>query len=120
MSWLHYPGVILGLLGALLVAQSSARFVRAGFALWMGSNVCLIIWASGLDDGWPMVGMFAFYFVTSALGWWNHRPRWVAMTLREVRCPICGELVTSDQAIQMRRGVVYHAGCVRHDVQVAG
>ena len=72
MDLLQYPGVALGLIGAVLVSQSSPRARRSGFLLWIGSNVLLISWAIGAA-AWGLLAMYAVYSVTSVMGWWNNR-----------------------------------------------
>jgi len=69
---LQYPGVALGLVGAILVSQRSAYRRRCGFLLWIGSNVLLISWAVGAA-AWGLLAMYAVYSVTSVMGWRNNR-----------------------------------------------
>lgn len=71
---LQYPGVVLGLIGAVLVSGSSARSRRWGFGLWIGSNACLITW-SVADGAWGLLAMYAVYSVTSVIGWRNNAKR---------------------------------------------
>ena len=72
LDLLQYPGVALGLIGAVLVSQRSLRARRSGFLLWRGSNVLLISWAVGAA-AWGLLAMYAVYSVTSVMGWWNNR-----------------------------------------------
>lgn len=67
VDFLQYPGAILGLLGAVLVAQDSAESRRIGFGLWMLSNAFLIAFACAVG-AWALVGMYACYAATSAWG----------------------------------------------------
>lgn len=68
---LQWPGMVLGLLGAPLVASRQARIRRYGFAVWLVSNGCWIAW--GLHAGaWGLVGMQVVFCGSSALGWWNN------------------------------------------------
>lgn len=72
-SLCQWPGMALGLLGAVFVAGTSHQRRRWGFALWVGSNTFWI--ANGLGSGtWGLVIMQIFFLATSAAGWWNHRP----------------------------------------------
>ena len=72
LDLLQYPGVALGLAGALLVSQRSVRARRWGFLLWIGSNTLLILWAVGAA-AWALLAMYAVYSATSVVGWWNNR-----------------------------------------------
>lgn len=72
LDLLQYPGVALGLIGAILVSQRSSRARRWGFGLWIGSNALLISWAVGAT-AWGLLAMYAVYSVTSVMGWWNNR-----------------------------------------------
>ena len=72
MDLLQYPGVALGLVGAVLVSQRASRARRCGFLLWIGSNVLLISWAVSAA-AWGLLAMYAVYSVTSVMGWWNNR-----------------------------------------------
>jgi hypothetical protein len=72
MDLLQYPGVALGLVGAVLVCQRTASIRRWGFLLWIGSNALLISWAIGAA-AWGLLAMYAVYSVTSVMGWWNNR-----------------------------------------------
>lgn len=60
MDLLQYPGVALGLIGAVLVSQRSPRARRSGFLLWIGSNVLLISWAisAALGTAGDVRGLF--------------------------------------------------------------
>jgi hypothetical protein len=69
---LQYPGVALGLIGAVLVSQGTTSRRRRGFQLWIGSNVLLIAWAVQAA-AWGLLAMYAVYTVTSLMGWWNNR-----------------------------------------------
>jgi hypothetical protein len=71
---LQWPGMVLGLLGAVLVASGQARVRRAGFAVWLVSNGCWIVWALHAQ-AWGLLGMQVFFSVTSVMGWWNNRER---------------------------------------------
>ena len=68
---LQWPGALLGLIGALLVPQQSPRARRWGFGVWIASNICLIIFAVH-TAAWALVGMYAFYGITSVWGWRNN------------------------------------------------
>lgn len=68
----QWPGMALGLVGAVLVAGRSVRSRRWGFALWVASNLFWI--ANATHTGtWGLVIMQACFLVTSGLGWWNNR-----------------------------------------------
>ena len=69
---LQYLGVITGLSGAILVSQRSSALRRGGFLVWVVSNSCLIGWAWSTGT-WALLGMYAFYAMTSFMGWWNNR-----------------------------------------------
>jgi hypothetical protein len=71
---LQYLGVITGLSGALLVSQRSAARRRGGFLVWVVSNSCLIGWAWTTGTR-ALLGMYAFFSVTSFMGWWNNQQR---------------------------------------------
>jgi len=73
LNLLQWPGLVFGLSGAPLVASRADHLKRWGFICWLVSNVCWIIWAIH-TDGWALFAMQAFYCITSAQGWWNHRP----------------------------------------------
>jgi hypothetical protein len=82
LDLIQYTGVALGLAGAILVSSSQRSRRRLGFALWLGSNACLITWALSMA-AWGLLGMYAIYTVTSTMGWWNNRdeaprPEWTA------------------------------------------
>lgn len=70
---LQWPGMALGLLGAWLVASGKRPVRRRGFAVWIASNVCWIIWSIA-TSAWGLLIMQACFTATSFLGWWNHRP----------------------------------------------
>ncbi len=72
MDLLQYPGVALGLIGAILVSQRASRARRWGFLFWICSNVLLISWAVGAA-AWGLLAMYVVYSVTSVLGLWNNR-----------------------------------------------
>lgn len=69
---LQWPGAILGLLGAILVAQKTSEARQLGFGLWILSNACLIAFAATVG-AWALVGMYACYAGTSVWGWRNNR-----------------------------------------------
>ena len=69
---LQWPGAVLGLIGALLVAQRSCQMRRWGFVLWILSNVCLIGFATA-TGAWALVGMYACYGATSFWGFRNNQ-----------------------------------------------
>ena len=70
---LQWLGALLGILGAPLVASAHSRNRRLGFAVWMGSNAALIVWAS-ITGAWGLVGMQAFFSWSSWRGWRNNGP----------------------------------------------
>lgn len=72
LTYLEYPGAVLGLVGAFLVASQQASRRRTGFACWIGSNIALVLvfFTSGL---WALVAMQTVYLATSGMGWWNNR-----------------------------------------------
>ncbi|MCK6490621.1 MAG: hypothetical protein L6R48_20400 [Planctomycetes bacterium] len=72
LDLLQYPGVALGLIGAVLVSQRTPRLRRMGFLLWIASNVLLISWAISAA-AWGLLAMYAVYSVTSVMGWLNNR-----------------------------------------------
>ncbi len=67
MQWI---GAVLGLTGALLVAQVSPRWRRWGFRGWILSNIALGIFAANAH-AWPLLGMYVLYGLTSILGLCN-------------------------------------------------
>ncbi len=69
---LQWPGALLGLIGAILVAQKTASSRRWGFGLWILSNAFLIIFAIAVG-AWALVLMYACYAGTSVWGWRNNR-----------------------------------------------
>ena len=71
-SLCQWPGMALGLLGAVLVAGTDRKRRRWGFALWVGSNAFWIVNAVG-SGTWGLVIMQICFLATSGLGWWNHR-----------------------------------------------
>ncbi len=73
MDLLQWPGAVLGLIGALLVAQASVNQRRAGFIIWIISNTLLIGWAI-YAQAWALVGMYVLYGLTSIMGALNCRP----------------------------------------------
>lgn len=72
IEMLQWPGALLGLIGAVLVAQKSMASRRWGFVLWILSNACLVVFAVAVG-AWALVGMYACYAATSAWGWKNNR-----------------------------------------------
>lgn len=71
-SLCQWPGMALGLLGAVFVAGTDRARRRWGFGLWVGSNCFWIVNALG-SGTWGLVIMQMFFLFTSGLGWWNHR-----------------------------------------------
>lgn len=64
---LEIIGSLLGMLGAVCVAVGyEAR--KAGFAIWMVSNVMLVLHCAANSQHW-MVMMFLFLTITSAIGY---------------------------------------------------
>lgn len=74
VEMLQWPGAILGLIGAVLVAQKSMASRRWGFALWILSNACLVTFAVSVS-AWALVVMYGCYAGTSGWGWINNRSR---------------------------------------------
>ena len=74
LAFLQWPGVVLGLAGALLVSQSDSRRRRIGFLTWIVSNICLVLYALTIG-AWGLLGMYIFYGLTSALGVKNNLSR---------------------------------------------
>lgn len=68
---LQWLGSLLGILGAPLVASQRASVRRLGFGIWLGSNACLITWASA-TGAWGIVAMQAFFSWASWRGWRNN------------------------------------------------
>jgi hypothetical protein len=67
MTWCQYPGMVFGLLGALLVSAATPRSLRAGFACWIVSNAFLIAYALH-EHAYGLFFLYAFYSATSAWG----------------------------------------------------
>ncbi len=63
----EWPGMALGLIGAVLVAQASPKLQAIGFSVWLASNALLITGAYW-RKAWPLALMFAFYFFVSGWG----------------------------------------------------
>lgn len=68
----QYLGVALGLIGALFVCSASAASRRNGFAIWIGSNACLIAWACHAQ-AWGLLAMYIVYSITSVRGFFLNR-----------------------------------------------
>jgi hypothetical protein len=74
LSDLQWPAMALSLLGAVLVASSLRQRRRAGFGVWVGSNLLWVVW--GLNSAaWGFVVMQLAFIATSVAGWWNSRAR---------------------------------------------
>jgi hypothetical protein len=69
---LQWPGMAFGLAGAPLVASCHARWRRLGFALWLVSNGCWIVWAINCN-AWGLLAMQTVFCGSSALGLFNNR-----------------------------------------------
>lgn len=74
LNILQWPGMALGLAGAPLVACRSDRLRLWGFAAWLASNACWIVWATNAQ-AWGLLAMQSVFCLTSAQGVWNHLPR---------------------------------------------
>ena len=66
-STLEITGTILGMGGAILVAQTPRKYRIGGYTVWLVSNVALIAWAA-ITGAWGILALFAFYLVTSTWG----------------------------------------------------
>jgi hypothetical protein len=69
---LQWPGTILGIAGAPLVALKSWRLRYWGFVVWLVSDVCWL--AYGVEA--HVVGLaitYAIFTVTASVGVWNNR-----------------------------------------------
>lgn len=71
---LQWPGMLLGLVGAPLVASSRASLRMHGFAAWLVSNLCWIAWAAHAH-AWGLVAMQLVFCASSAAGLSNNRKR---------------------------------------------
>ena len=69
---LQWPGMALGLAGAVLVARRTNRARRWGFVLWICSNVCWIAFSAGAQT-WGLLIMQSAFLATSCMGWWSNR-----------------------------------------------
>jgi hypothetical protein len=73
LDLLQYPGVILGLAGAVLVSGASTHRRRLGFGVWIISNAFLITWAAA-TGAWGILVMNSVYLGTAYMGWRNNAP----------------------------------------------
>ncbi len=72
IDYLQWPGMAFGLVGAIFVSGRDERARFIGFALWIVSNLCWIVWS--LDaKAWGLLAMQVPFCATSALGCWNNR-----------------------------------------------
>lgn len=67
MDLLQWPGAVLGLLGALLVAQNETGRRAAGFSCWIVSNTMLVGWAVHAHAH-ALVGLYVLYGAISIMG----------------------------------------------------
>lgn len=67
MDLLQWPGAVLGLIGALLVAQNEAGRRVAGFSCWIVSNTMLVGWAIHAQAH-ALIGLYVLYGVISIMG----------------------------------------------------
>lgn len=72
LDLLQWPGMALGLAGAVLVARRTNRARRWGFGLWIVSNVCWIAFSAGAQT-WGLLIMQTAFMATSCMGWWSNR-----------------------------------------------
>ena len=71
---LQGPAVVLGMVGAALVASRSRGVRRIGFGAWIVGNLLWVVYAS-VQENIYMVTLFGFYWVTAALGLLNTQER---------------------------------------------
>ncbi len=72
---LQWPGMVLGLIGAVLIGYVDARLGFAGFVCFLLSNVCWIAW--GLHRGGRgLVIMQSLFVITSLMGMYH---KWLAI-----------------------------------------
>ena len=67
MDALQMPAVILGMAGAVLVAQADAISRLVGFAMWTVANVLWVVWGVKTKNRY-IVLLFAFYAATAIWG----------------------------------------------------
>jgi hypothetical protein len=70
---LQWAGATAGIMGAPLVASCHPTCRRLGFAIWLGSNGCLIVWGTA-TGAWGLVAMQVFFCWSSWRGWRNNQP----------------------------------------------
>ncbi len=86
LNLLQWPGLVFRLGGAPLVSSRADHLKRWGFICWLVSNVCWIIWAIH-TGGWALFAMQVFFCITSAQGWWNHRPGMMSALATDTALP---------------------------------
>lgn len=72
LSLLQWPAMALSIFGAILVSSALRRRRRAGFAVWVVSNLLWILWGAH-SAAWGFVVMQAVFTTTSVIGWGNSR-----------------------------------------------
>ena len=110
LTFLQWPGAILGLIGACLVASQRWQTRRIGFACWIGSNVALILFF--IDSSmWSLTAMQAVYFITSIRGFLNS---WEAKKNIEVE-RLLRSLAAKDVLAERERQVSKEGWIAEHD-----
>jgi hypothetical protein len=71
---LQTPAVVLGMVGAVLVAGKGAGVRRCGFGAWVIGNVFWVAYRVVTENLYVMV-MFGFYWVMAVVGVVNAREK---------------------------------------------
>ncbi|HOB43701.1 MAG TPA: hypothetical protein PKV78_04985 [Methanoculleus thermophilus] len=64
---LQTPAVVLGMVGAVLVAGRTAGMRMCGFGAWVIGNVFWVVYGA-VTENWYVVVMFGFYWVMAVVG----------------------------------------------------
>ena len=71
-SLCEYGGAATGILGAILASGPTNRSRRWGFAVWIVSDICLVV-LSLMMTTYGMLGLYIFYLGAAGWGYYNNR-----------------------------------------------
>ncbi len=69
-TWVKPIAVVLGILGAALVASASIDHQYWGFSCWLAANTLWVYHGIRIQDGWLII-LFGIYGITAVSGWWR-------------------------------------------------